>query len=64
MTIKTILVPLNDPEASASPLAAPRRGADLMVMGAYTHSRLREIMLGGVTRHILNGAGLAVLMAH
>lgn len=40
------------------------RGADLMVMGAYTHSRLREMILGGVTRHILNDTDLAVLMAH
>lgn len=38
-------------------------GADLMVMGAYTHSRLRELVFGGVTREVL-AADLAVLMAH
>lgn len=38
--------------------------ADLMVMGAYTHSRLRETVLGGSTREILHGTRLAVLMAH
>lgn len=38
--------------------------ADLMVMGAYTHSRLRESVLGGSTREILHGTTLAVLMAH
>lgn len=38
--------------------------ADLMVMGAYTHSRLRESVLGGSTREILHGTQLAVLMAH
>lgn len=38
--------------------------ADLMVMGAYTHSRLRESVLGGSTREILHGTRLAVLMAH
>jgi nucleotide-binding universal stress UspA family protein len=37
---------------------------DLMVMGAYTHSRLRETVLGGSTREILHGTRLAVLMAH
>ncbi len=38
--------------------------AELMVMGAYTHSRLRESVLGGSTREILHGTRLAVLMAH
>lgn len=38
--------------------------ADLMVMGAYTHSRLRELVFGGVTREVLAAAGLPVLMAH
>lgn len=38
-------------------------GADLMVMGAYTHSRLRELVFGGVTREVL-AADLAVLMSH
>jgi nucleotide-binding universal stress UspA family protein len=37
----------------------------LMVMGAYSHSRLREVLLGGATRHILkNAAARPVLMAH
>lgn len=39
-------------------------GADLLVMGGYGHSRLREMILGGVTRHVLNHATLPVLMAH
>jgi nucleotide-binding universal stress UspA family protein len=39
-------------------------GADLLVMGAYGHSRLREMILGGVTRHMLGHAALPVLMAH
>ena len=38
--------------------------ADLMVMGAYSHSRLREVILGGATREILDNADLPVLMAH
>lgn len=38
--------------------------AGLMVMGGYSHSRLREMILGGVTRHVLRHAKLPVLMAH
>jgi nucleotide-binding universal stress UspA family protein len=38
--------------------------ADLLVMGAYSHSRLREIILGGVTRNILQDMNVPVLMAH
>ncbi len=39
-------------------------GADFMVMGAYGHSRLREFVLGGTTRTILNSMTIPVLMAH
>jgi CrcB protein len=39
-------------------------GADLLVMGAYTHSRLREFVLGGATREVLAAADLPVLMHH
>ena len=38
--------------------------ADLLVMGAYGHSRLREMILGGVTRDILRNVNIPVLMAH
>ena len=38
--------------------------ADLLVMGAYGHSRLREEILGGATRNMLEAADLPVLMAH
>jgi nucleotide-binding universal stress UspA family protein len=37
---------------------------DLIVMGAYGHSRLREIVMGGVTRHILYNTAIPVLMSH
>ncbi|UCH72608.1 MAG: universal stress protein [Rhodospirillales bacterium] len=43
---------------------ATEAGADLMVMGAYTHSRLRELVFGGVTREVLAAAGMPVLMTH
>lgn len=38
--------------------------ADLLVMGAYGHSRLRETILGGVTRTVLQSMTMPVLMAH
>jgi nucleotide-binding universal stress UspA family protein len=39
-------------------------GADLVVMGAYGHSRFREAILGGATRNQLEHATVPVLMAH
>lgn len=39
-------------------------GYDLMVMGAYAHSRLRETLLGGVTRTVLAQMTLPVLLEH
>ncbi len=43
---------------------AAELGADMLVMGAYGHSRLRERILGGVTRDLLRATPLPVLMAH
>ena len=40
------------------------RDADLLVMGAYGHSRFREAILGGATRDLLETAPIAVFMAH
>jgi len=39
-------------------------GADLIVMGGYGHWRLRESLLGGVTREVLRQAEVPVLMSH
>jgi nucleotide-binding universal stress UspA family protein len=39
-------------------------GCDLLVKGAYTQSRLRQMFFGGATSHILNATTLPVLMAH
>ncbi len=39
-------------------------GATLLVMGGYNHSRLREFILGGVTRTILQSMPVPVLMSH
>lgn len=38
--------------------------ADLLVMGAYGHSRVRELLLGGATRTVLTSMTVPVLMAH
>lgn len=38
--------------------------ADLVAIGAYGHSRLREMLLGGVTRDLLDGCDVAILMDH
>jgi nucleotide-binding universal stress UspA family protein len=44
-------------------LAAARDfGCDLLAMGAYSHSRLRQLILGGVTRHVLERGNLPVMM--
>ena len=45
-------------------LTEAARDADLLVMGGYSHSRLREMILGGVTRHMLEKATLPLLLAH
>lgn len=39
-------------------------GADLLVMGCYGHSRIRELALGGMTREILRHMTVPVLMSH
>ena len=39
-------------------------GADFMVMGGYGHSRLREFVLGGVTRGMLHSMVVPTLMSH
>ena len=39
-------------------------GADLLVIGAYGHSRMRELLLGGATRSILQSMTVPVLMSH
>jgi nucleotide-binding universal stress UspA family protein len=37
--------------------------ADLLVLGGYTHSRIRENILGGVTHHVLRHARVPVFLA-
>jgi len=44
--------------------AAAVGNADLLVVGGYGRGRLRESLIGGVTRHVIAHAGLAVFMVH
>ena len=44
--------------------AAGEGNADLLVIGGYGRGRLRESLIGGVTRHVIAHAGLAVFMVH
>lgn len=52
------------PEGTAATLLASAGGADLLVMGGYGHSRLREWVFGGFTERVLVDAPLPVLMTH
>jgi nucleotide-binding universal stress UspA family protein len=53
-----------DRDAGPAILAAARAvGADLLVMGAYSRSRWRELVLGGATQHVLENAEIPVLMS-
>jgi len=44
--------------------AAREENADLLVMGAYGHARLREVLLGGVTAHVLAHTHIPTLLSH
>ncbi len=43
---------------------AVEMGADLLVLGGYGHSRLRELVLGGTTKHLLQNMTAPLLMSH
>ncbi len=58
-------IPRGDVDVADALLShAADSGADFMVMGGYGHSRLREFVLGGVTRSILRSMTVPTLMAH
>jgi nucleotide-binding universal stress UspA family protein len=55
----------NGTEVGAAILArAAHSAADLVVMGAYSHSRLRELVLGGATRTVFRSMSVPTLMSH
>jgi nucleotide-binding universal stress UspA family protein len=62
---EAVHLPLDEQSASLSLLQETyRRDADMLVMGAYGHSRFREIVFGGVTRDIVAECALPVLLMH
>ncbi len=65
LTAETLMV-ANDGRATAVQLfaAADRLGADLVVMGSFSHSRAHEIIFGSCTRAALESAELPVLIVH
>jgi nucleotide-binding universal stress UspA family protein len=65
VSAQAVLLPPGRSGVGARILAeAASRAASLLVMGAYTRSRLREWVLGGATRHVIAKATIPVLMAH
>jgi nucleotide-binding universal stress UspA family protein len=62
-TEKTVSSARNRP-GEAILAEAAKIGADLLIKGAYTQSRLRQMIFGGATRHILDAAELPVFLAH
>ena len=64
-TVRTLFVSPGETSVAQTILnEVSDQGADLVVMGGYGHSRLRELVLGGVTREILGAMTVPVLMAH
>ncbi len=60
-----VIFPTGDHSTGAALVMATKtHEPSLLVMGAYTHSRLRESFLGGVTRHLLAHATVPLLMSH
>lgn len=63
-TFRQMAISSGESVASAILNEVSDQGADLVVMGGYGHSRLREMVWGGVTREILDSMTVPVLMAH
>ena len=62
---KLMSVELEDRSTSEAVLDAAReQGCDLLVKGAFTRNRLRQMIFGGATSHIMEHADVPVLMAH
>jgi nucleotide-binding universal stress UspA family protein len=65
VTAKSVVEDATDRHAAETLLAAAKRvNADLIVAGAFGHSRAREWIFGGVTRSLLGDASVSVLLSH
>jgi nucleotide-binding universal stress UspA family protein len=61
--VETVSTRGREPSAEILSIAA-RKGADLIVMGAYGHSRSLELILGGATRELLQQMTVPIFMSH
>jgi len=64
LKVEVLRRPLSGDAGEAILSMAADFNADLLVMGAYGHSRFRELIMGGATRSVLAQATLPVLMMH
>ncbi len=64
ITADYLISPSVDDDASQFISIAKKQGADLIIAGAYGHSRLREWVLGGVTNDLLQRAEICALLSH
>ena len=64
ITATPLVVASTGDDAAALNTIVQDQGADLLVAGAYGHSRVREWVLGGVTRDLLLRAGHCALLSH
>lgn len=65
VAVDTITFPLNGGNlANKLQAEALRVGADALVLGAYSHSRLREFVFGGVTKDVLASSHIPILFTH
>jgi nucleotide-binding universal stress UspA family protein len=62
--VETLAVPSDGQDALALHGLVIEHGMDLLVAGAYGHSRVREWVLGGVTRDLLLRAKVCALVSH
>lgn len=62
---ETVTIPEPKTDAGRALLEAARRAkASMLIVGAYSRSRWRELVLGGVTRHLIEHTDLPVLLVH
>ncbi|WP_341916460.1 universal stress protein, partial [Ferrovibrio terrae] len=65
LRLESAVIPANGGKVGQVLLAeAASRNADMMVMGAFGHSRLREMVFGGVTETVLGKMTLPVLLSN
>ena len=63
VSAETLSLEGGDDAAALLQKTAAERSCDLMVMGAYGHSRMRELVMGGATRDVIREAALPVLLS-